>query len=336
MSRNFTINVYPEPIEFSLTFDGDTTDPTVVHDQAISMKNFLGRLKAAGWEVEKGVAVQVDPDESISWCYELSEAGHAFDGDRGAGCMEDARQNALSALNFIMKNEGEEGGDIELKITQNFYRDIDGKAYKGRVDFIEKIDRGTGDHRFFIKGEDPHEIYAKNGIAVRFSHLFETYESAAAVFEKICSSSQINEYIDMVWDPETSPSEISLIVWPETGEWCSKEVLADKINAGSGHNYISFEVLEASSWNPETERIERELDQGYYITIEVQEFIKDFKYVQSLDPQIDKEKTLGRDYAYVIKKLNEYQMKSIASTVSGGNIGDAIGGLKKSDMALKR
>lgn len=120
MPRHFAINVYPEPIEFSLTFDGDTSDPTVVYDKAISMKNFLGRLKAASWEVEKGVAAQVNPYESISWCYELSEGGHAFDGDRGAGCMEDARQNALVALNFIMKNEGEEGGDIELKVTQDF------------------------------------------------------------------------------------------------------------------------------------------------------------------------------------------------------------------------
>lgn len=335
MPRHFAINVYPEPIEFSLTFDGDTSDPTVVYDKAISMKNFLGRLKAASWEVEKGVATQVDPDESILWCYELSEGGHAFDGDRGAGCMEDARQNALAALNFIMKNEGEEGGDIELKITQDFYRDIDGKVYKGRVDFIEKIDRGTGDHRFFIKGEDPHGTYAKNGINVKFSQPFETFESAAAVFEKICSSSQMDEYVDMVWDPETSPSEISLIVWPETGEWCHKESLVDKINAGSGHNYVSYEFLEAHSWNPKTERIERELDQGYYIALEVQQFVQDFKYVESMDPQIDKEKTLGRDYAYVIKKLNEYQMKLIASNANSGNLEAAIGGLKKPDIALK-
>jgi hypothetical protein len=320
MSRNFTINVYPEPIEFSLTFDGDTSDPTVVYDKAVSMKNFLGKLKAAGWEVEKGTAAQVDPDETVLWAYELSEDSQAFDGDRGQGSKEDARKNALSALSFIMRDEAGEAVDIALKISQDFYRDIDGKTFKGHVNLIEKIDQSLGDHRFFIKGEDPHETYAQNGINVKFSQPFDTFDEAVEVFDEICASSKMGEYIDKVLDAETAPKEIPLVLWPETGNWCHKDDLANKLSAGSNQNYISYEFLEASAWNPKTERVERELDQGYYISIEVEKFIKDFKYVQAMDPQTDKEALLGRDYVYALKKFNEYQMKVFANKASSGTL----------------
>lgn len=106
MQRSLEIKVFQEePIEFSLTFEGNTPDPTVIYAKAPSEEAFVEKMKLAGWEVEKGEVRGVELDPSPKWFWEIHEDGKAIDGNLGYSSKEEAEDDAKAALEFITRND---------------------------------------------------------------------------------------------------------------------------------------------------------------------------------------------------------------------------------------